>query len=161
MRRRLIILRHAKSSWSSGAASDHQRPLNQRGERAAPRVAQRLVELEWVPEVILASDSRRTRQTWERMEPWLADVQQVEWRRELYLADPETMRRQLWSLDSGVQSAMLLGHNPGCEGLLWSLSGSDEPLKTADAALLQGDGETWPAALGQPWQLAQLVRARE
>ena len=45
MTRRLIVMRHAKSSWKSGAATDHERPLNKRGRRDAPRVAQRLEEL--------------------------------------------------------------------------------------------------------------------
>ena len=67
MSKRLIIMRHAKSSWTSGAASDHQRPLNKRGRRAAPLVAARLRDLGWIPDLVIASDSERTRETWQRM----------------------------------------------------------------------------------------------
>ena len=68
MRRRIIVMRHAKSSWKSGARDDHARPLNKRGRRDAPRIAARLAELGWVPERVISSDSERTRQTWARME---------------------------------------------------------------------------------------------
>ena len=65
--RRLIVMRHAKSSWSSGAQSDHQRPLNDRGRRDAPRVATALVDANWLPDLILSSDAQRTRETYDGM----------------------------------------------------------------------------------------------
>ena len=63
MAKRLLVTRHAKSSWKSGEDSDHARPLNKRGRRDAPRVAAHLVGLGWVPEQVLSSDSQRTRET--------------------------------------------------------------------------------------------------
>jgi len=68
MQRRLMLMRHAKSAWQSQAPSDHERPLNERGRRNAPRVGKRLAELGWVPDHVIGSDSRRTRETWERMQ---------------------------------------------------------------------------------------------
>ena len=63
MRRRLILMRHAKSSWKSDAADDHSRPLNKRGRRDAPAVAQALKERDWTPELVYSSDSKRTSET--------------------------------------------------------------------------------------------------
>jgi hypothetical protein len=74
MQRRLMIMRHAKSAWSSDVASDHERPLNKRGRRDAPRVGKRLAKLGWVPEFVVSSDSRRTRETWERMQRRFPEV---------------------------------------------------------------------------------------
>ena len=65
--KRLIVMRHAKSDWGTNAPTDHARPLNKRGQRDAPRVAQRLVELDWLPQYIVSSDSTRTRETYELM----------------------------------------------------------------------------------------------
>ena len=65
--RRLIVMRHAKSSWASGAQSDHQRPLNDRGRCDAPRVATALVDANWLPDLILSSDAQRTRETYDGM----------------------------------------------------------------------------------------------
>ena len=67
MHRRLIIMRHAKSSWTSGALSDHERPLNARGIRDAPRVGAALVKRGWLPQLVLSSDSERTRETFAGM----------------------------------------------------------------------------------------------
>ena len=67
MERRLIVMRHAKSSWKSDAETDHLRPLNKRGRDSAPLVAARLVELGWIPEAVYSSDSLRTRETWDGM----------------------------------------------------------------------------------------------
>ena len=52
MRTRLIVMRHAKSSWSDASLDDHNRPLNKRGRRDAPRIAQELHNREWIPDRI-------------------------------------------------------------------------------------------------------------
>ena len=79
-------MRHAKSSWDSPAKNDHERPLNDRGRRDSPRVAQHLAEIGWQPQLILSSDAQRTRETAELMlSVWEAGVA-VEFSPELYLA---------------------------------------------------------------------------
>ena len=55
MARRLIVMRHAKSSWKNPKLRDHQRPLNKRGRRDAPRVARALRKAGWVPDAVLSS----------------------------------------------------------------------------------------------------------
>ena len=60
MQRRLMLMRHAKSSWKSQVPTDHERPLNERGRRDAARVGKRLAKLGWLPDVVVGSDSRRT-----------------------------------------------------------------------------------------------------
>ena len=68
MRTRLIVMRHAKSSWSDASLEDHDRPLNKRGRRDAPRIAQELHDREWIPDRIRVSSSKRTMETLELME---------------------------------------------------------------------------------------------
>ena len=63
--KRLVVMRHAKSDWSSGASTDHARPLNQRGRREAPITAARLATLGWAPDRVSSSDSQRTREALE------------------------------------------------------------------------------------------------
>ena len=67
MRTRLIVMRHAKSSWSDASLDDHNRPLNKRGRRDAPRIAQELHNREWIPDRIRVSFSKRTMETLELM----------------------------------------------------------------------------------------------
>ena len=61
-------MRHAKSSWSDASLEDHDRPLNKRGRRDAPRIAQELHDREWIPDQIRVSTSKRTLETLELME---------------------------------------------------------------------------------------------
>ena len=63
----LLMLRHAKSSWKDGSLSDHDRPLNERGKRDAPRMGQILKEQALVPELIISSTAKRARKTAAKM----------------------------------------------------------------------------------------------
>ena len=55
----LLLLRHAKSSWKDADLDDHDRPLNKRGKRDAPRMSQLIVQQDLVPELILSSTAKR------------------------------------------------------------------------------------------------------
>ena len=59
----LLILRHAKSSWQNNDLSDHDRPLNPRGQRDAPDVGKRLRNEGLIPDAVLSSTAKRARQT--------------------------------------------------------------------------------------------------
>ena len=161
--KRLVLMRHAKSSWSSGAPSDHERPLNKRGRRDAPMVGAELARLGWVPERVLSSDSARTTETFSRMKASLGFAGDADFREDLYLASIPEVRAALSELPDTVGTALILGHNPGWEAVLEYLSGTEEPVKTASAALLSIEADTWPEAMGSrgAWSLAQIVQPRE
>ncbi len=55
----LGLFRHAKSDWGNPGLDDHDRPLNDRGVRDAPRMARGLAETGFRPEVILSSTALR------------------------------------------------------------------------------------------------------
>jgi phosphohistidine phosphatase len=147
MRRRLILMRHAKSSWKDPAQSDHERPLNQRGRREAPLVARQLVEMKWIPQRVLSSDAKRTKETFERFGPFLGDELEVAFLAALYHAGIMELRRALARLPDDVDCVLALGHNPGWEDALEWLTGRPAEMKTAYAALLTGQGETWSKAV--------------
>jgi phosphohistidine phosphatase len=165
MKRRLILMRHAKSAWNTEAPSDHARPLNDRGRRDAPKVAARLVALGWRPGLVLSSDSERTRQTAASFEAAFGSEVEVRFLSKLYLAGVEQVRAEIAELPDTLASALLLGHNPGWEDALAWLSGEPEPLKTANAALLEAENEgaTWRELAEAPrrFRLVELVRSRE
>jgi len=163
MERRLIVLRHAKSSWSDLAATDHERPLNSRGRRDAPRVAERLVELQWVPDWVLSSDAQRTQETLSYMLAELPPEMPILYTPALYHAGIEAVKQEVVGVPDDVRTLMLVGHNPGWEEVISVLSGENVVLKTANAALLTGEGENWQQALRHPatWRLCQVVRSRD
>jgi phosphohistidine phosphatase len=111
MTRRLILMRHAKSSWKDGDVSDHDRKLNGRGRRSADAMGPWLAERGYVPGAVLSSSSARTLETWARIAPHLARAPEATVLSSLYLATPQTLLDVL----RGAQapSVAMLAHNPG------------------------------------------------
>jgi phosphohistidine phosphatase len=162
MQRRLIVMRHAKSSWDSEASSDHERPLNDRGRSEAPRVAAMLSEREWQPEYVLSSDARRTRETFALMQEVWSDEVPVEFLRALYLAGYHGLIAASGLVPQEASTIMLLGHNPGLEEVVYLLSNQSIALKTAMAVLLENESDTWPDALMslRTWRPVDVIRGR-
>jgi phosphohistidine phosphatase SixA len=163
MERRLIVLRHAKSSWDTEAATDHDRPLNKRGRRDAQRIGKRISKLSWVPEVVFSSDSRRTRETWERMKESFDGIGDANFTRDLYHAGIGAVRTVLATVPDTVKTVMVIGHNPGWEGVVDVLTGEEVALTTCNAALLRVDADSWndAAAMDACWKLDTLLRPKE
>ncbi len=141
MARRLIVMRHAKSSWDQPGLRDHDRPLNPRGQRDAPRIADALSERDWSPDLILLSSSTRTKQTLEGMSHRFGEVA-TEIRPGIYHAGLRDLVGELGPmLEDGT--TMILGHNPGSEALIRHLSGEWHTMPTAAAALLVESEGLW------------------
>ncbi|MFU8803053.1 MAG: SixA phosphatase family protein [Bradymonadaceae bacterium] len=161
MSRRLIVMRHAKSSWSDDMLSDHERPLNDRGRFEAPLVARKLIELGWVPDLVLSSDAERTRETWECMEGAFEEAIEVRWLPSFYHAGMNEVFEALDELEE-EETILVLGHNPGWEGVVSWLSAEQISMTTANAALLEAEGESWEEALEQGiWELIDVIRPKE
>jgi len=158
---RLVLMRHAKSSWKSGAASDHARPLNKRGRRDAPRIAAELEARGWWPSLALVSDAARTTETWARMREGRAEAT-TRFERRLYLAGITELRMILEALEAAPGPVLALGHNPGWEEALEWLCGASAPMTTANAALLEAEADDWGAALAAPggFGLVDLLRPK-
>lgn len=160
---RLILMRHAKSSWKSEAPTDHARPLNKRGRRDAPRMAEALVSRGWWPVQVLSSDSVRTRETWCLMERAVDQDCEAQFISDLYLGDREEIREQLIRIEPGPEPILLLGHNPGWEETASWMTGLDVQMTTANCALLATEARSWSAALDKPgqWSLIEHLRPRD
>jgi len=119
----VYLLRHAKSSWDDVSLSDYQRPLNPRGRKAAPEVGAYMREEGFIPHLTLCSSARRTVETWESVKEALGVPVEEEFTRSLYLADPETILSLLQGVPEGVESVLVVGHNPGMEEAIGLLAG--------------------------------------
>ncbi|MCL4189439.1 MAG: histidine phosphatase family protein [Rhodobacteraceae bacterium] len=108
---RLILVRHAKSSWEEPGLDDHARPLNDRGRRAAAALGRWLVARGHRPDEAICSTATRTRETWAEIARAadLALAPRLVGR--LYHAPPEIMRAVL--REAGGQTVVMVGHNPG------------------------------------------------
>lgn len=111
MTKRLILTRHAKSSWDDPLTPDHDRPLNDRGKMAAADLGQWLASRGYAPEEVFCSDALRTRKTFSGISPALPGSPTLELKPALYHAGPDVMLAVLRHAKS--DTVMMIGHNPG------------------------------------------------
>lgn len=107
----LILTRHAKSDWGDPRLADFDRPLNDRGRRAAPLIGAWLAGQGLTPGEVIVSGARRTGETWGGIAGALDDAPAARSDRRLYDATPETILGVLRGATAPV--TMLIGHNPG------------------------------------------------
>lgn len=103
----LLVLRHAKSSWSDAGRGDHARPLNGRGRRGAAAIGAWIAEAGLLPDQVFCSDAARTQETWARSNL----PGSVELRPDLYNASAETMLDIVQGAEG--DRVLLIAHNPG------------------------------------------------
>ncbi len=111
--RRLMLLRHAKSDWSSPGMPDRERPLNARGIVDARTMSVYLARHELVPELVLCSPAKRTRQTADAIKKGFPEPVEILYADRLYEATPDTILSLVRSVAAEVHSLLVIGHNPG------------------------------------------------
>ncbi len=118
MTKRLILIRHAKSSWSDPFADDHARVLNDRGRASAPAIGTWMADNGYLPDVVLCSDAARTRETAELILQQLDPKPDLSLSPQIYHAAPLTLLELIQR--QTTDSIALIGHNPGI-GMLANL----------------------------------------
>jgi phosphohistidine phosphatase len=129
--KRLLILRHAKSSWADSSIDDWQRPLNDRGRRDAPRAGEWLRARGLIPDIIISSDAVRARSTAEAVATASGYSQEIVSEPALYHATPEDVIDVLNGVDDEARAVLIVGHNPGLEDLVSRLAGESHGMPTA------------------------------
>ncbi|KAL8470232.1 hypothetical protein ACS0TY_032912 [Phlomoides rotata] len=154
--RRLILLRHASSSWENRSLRDHDRPLNEFGRADAVNLSQKLEQLGWIPELILSSDAQRTRETLKIMQEKVrafleAEVHFISSFYSVAAMDGQTAEHLQEAIckysTNEILTIMCMGHNKGWEEAASMLSGASIELQTCNAALLEATGKTWEEVL--------------
>lgn len=140
MRRRLVVLRHAKSAWPDGVA-DHERPLAGRGRREAPLAGRWLAEHVDRIDLVVCSSAVRARQTWERAGAELGRAPETRVDERVYAASARTLLAVVRALPDAARTVLVIGHNPGLEDLVENLCGVPGELKTSAIAVLSGRGD--------------------
>jgi phosphohistidine phosphatase len=139
----LLVLRHAKSSWDDPALDDHERPLNKRGQRDAPRMGELMRELGLLPDVVLSSDAVRARLTAEAVAATAHYAGEILPHPHLYMAGPADILSLLPTVPENAGTVMIVGHNPGLEKLVEHLTGDWQDLPTAALAQIDLPIQQW------------------
>lgn len=167
MSRELLILRHAKSAWDTGARTDFERPLAKRGRKDAPRVGRWLNEQGLVPDYVVSSPAERAKQTVIAVcEQMGVGEENIHWDSRIYHASSGALLDVLNECPPAAQRVMIAGHNPGLEILLQNLVVDDIPpppdyklMPTAAVAHLE-ILSSWHDLEGGLARLISLTRAR-
>jgi len=139
----LLILRHAKSSWNHPKLSDHERPLNKRGKRDAPRIGELLRAEGLVPDIIMSSTARRAQETSERVIDSSGFDGNLLLIPEFYHGNYETILELLRGLPDEAECVMIVGHNPDLEDFIENLTDDYTHLSTASLAKIQIPIQWW------------------
>lgn len=137
--RTLVLLRHAKAARAA-EVPDIDRPLTPRGHADAAAAGAWLLRREVLPDVVLCSPARRTRQTWHAVAVALAEAAQpaVTYRGEVYHTDARTVLGLVREVDDDATTVLLIGHNPtisDVSALLAPSCDGDAGLRTAGIAV--------------------------
>jgi phosphohistidine phosphatase len=132
----LIVLRHAKSAWPD--VDDHERPLAPRGERDAPRAGRWLRDAGQVPDQVVCSTARRTRETWALAQAELGASPPVSYDDEMYGAGLGEILRIVRHTPDSVRRLLLVGHEPGVSEVTLCLGRGSGPYEQVQAKFPTG-----------------------
>ena len=160
--KKLLLLRHAKSSWEDASLRDFERPLNKRGRRAAPLIGKFMDEQNLRPSLVLSSPAQRARDTATLALEAGSIETELRFDERIYEADVPTLLEVIQGIEETHGEVMLVGHNPGLEDLLSFLTGENHHMTTATLALVILDSKKWnDAGRRASGHLELFVKARE
>lgn len=157
--RTLLLMRHAKSDWEAYYESDHERPLNRRGEASARLMGRVLRGHDQVPDLVVSSTAVRARRTAElaiEAGGWGSSLQLD---RSLYDSGADGVLTTA-ARAPDIQRLMLVGHEPTWSMLVRGLTGERVEMKTATVAVVRLDTESWNGLVGAAGSLLELFHPR-
>lgn len=162
--RRLVLFRHAKSAYPPGI-DDHERPLDERGRRDAPRMGAYLAAETILPDLALVSSATRTQETFALAAPSLGPVA-MRTEPRIYEAPAERLLGVLRETPDSVRTLLVVGHNPGMEDLATRLVGFgdryafarlQQKFPTAGIAVIDLDAPSWSEIVPREGRLDRFV----
>ena len=117
--KKLIIMRHGKSSWNNFSLNDFERPLNDRGRENALGLGYFLAIRLGLPDMIVTSEAKRSLDTAVIVAQSMGfPKEKIKTDKQLYLASLPTILKSISGLTDNLESCMIVGHNPGLTDLI-------------------------------------------
>lgn len=157
----LLLLRHAKSSWKEPQQRDFDRPLNKRGLKAARLMGRYLRKQRIQPDLLLCSPAERTRQTALLVMESARLVAEMRYDERIYEASASSLLELISQIEETANQVLLIGHNPGLEELLLTLTEKESRMPTAALACIALDIERWTKVRERTGTLTRLVKPKE
>ena len=159
----LLLIRHGKSDWDHPGLTDHDRPLNDRGLRDAPRIASALIGRGVRPDLIVSSTAVRALTTAQLLAGKMGyppgNILEVP---ALYLAPPGVILRAIQQLDEAAGTVMIFGHNPGMHEAVAAFAAGEEvaDFPTLAVARIEISAEHWGSVEWDSARLLELIIPR-
>ncbi len=142
--KRLIIMRHGKSSWADIDISDYNRPLNIRGEKSSQLMGEFIEAKNGKPDLIVSSSAVRSYETAKIVAQKMDyDVEKIMFTKELYLAWVNDILKTITSLPDNIKDCVLVGHNPGLTDLINHFGVRLDNLPTSSTACFEFEVDKW------------------
>ena len=168
--KRLAVLRHAKSSWDEPRLDDFDRPLNERGWKAARRLGRELKHRRMRFDLVLASPAARVRETIDGLQEKFDFDAPIRFDQQIYAATEGMLLEIVRRLADTVSSPLCVGHNPGLERLILGLARDDErglrdriagKFPTAALAVIEFAVERWNDVEPGSGEVVELILPKE
>jgi len=141
--KKLLIMRHAKSSWKDSDLVDQERPLKKRGLKDSAYIGKVLKNKELIPDKIISSNAVRAADTAAIVADKCGYKKKIDYTDKLYMVESGAILELIHGQPDSIKVLMVIGHNPGMEALVQVLSRKVESLSTASVAYFQADIKSW------------------
>ncbi len=167
---RLLLLRHAKSLWPASNLPDIDRPLAPRGVSAAASMARYIADRRFLPDTVLCSPARRTRETMAPLIPFLSDDVRIAITPDLYDQAGADYRAVIAENAGSAKELMVIGHNPAIQATALLFVGGGDPSLAADLAhkyptgalaVLEFDTAGWAKLEPQGARIVAYIKPRD
>ena len=160
--KRLAMMRHAKSSWDDRQLDDFNRPLNDRGWKAAWRMGREMSARGMQFDLVLASAAARVRETIDGVQRhYDFGAAPIRFEPRLYGASEATLLEIVRALPESVRAPLLVGHNPGLERLIAELTGGIRKFPTAALAVVELPEKLWAEVEPGAGEIVELILPKE
>ncbi|MEP6924887.1 MAG: histidine phosphatase family protein [Pyrinomonadaceae bacterium] len=157
----LYVLRHAKSSWENHNQTDFERPLNERGLLAAPKMGKLMRAKSFAPDLIVSSPAARAKQTAEMVRDTAQFNVKIRFNAQIYEATVGDLLEVLCDISEKTENLLLVGHNPGLENLVRNLTGEIRDMPTAALAEIELKVVKWKEIYPACGKLRNLFKPKE
>ncbi len=154
--KRLLIVRHAKSSWSDSTLDDRERPLNKRGKRDSEVMGRELAKRGFIPDLIVSSPAKRALKTAVNIARRVgASPRKIERNEIMYSSGIEGILGMIRKLDDGIRTAIVVGHNPDITALANRLGDFRiDNVPTCGMVCFNFEGRKWQKAIDSGGKMA-------
>ena len=166
----LTIMRHAKSDWDDPQLADFERPLNERGRKAAKRIGREFRKRRIRVDRIIASPAVRVRETLRELAEGFGETRDVRFEQRIYEASTAALFELVRAIPNAVHAPLLVGHNPGLHDLVLTLTADDDQglrrqvtpkFPTAAVAVIQLPAVRWGEVAPASGRIVELILPRE